>query len=120
VVSTGGIGLGVLQVFGFPQGALTCRRATLSARRSRKIGIATDPVHVTATIVSPQSNKLTITVASSRAITRLALSRSGHTLRFKQHRLGRRALLLRLTPAQAAGLILTATIEHRQYTGTIG
>jgi pimeloyl-ACP methyl ester carboxylesterase len=108
------------QVFGFTQGALSCRRATLSARRSLRIGIATDPVHVTATIVSPQTNKLTITVSASRAITRLVLSRSGHALRLKQRRLSRRALLLRLTPAQAAGLILTATIQHRQYTATIG
>jgi hypothetical protein len=39
--------------------------------------------------------------------------------RLKQRRLSRRALLITLGPAQAAGLTLTATVGQRQYTTTI-
>jgi hypothetical protein len=80
-------------VFGFPEGGLSCRRATLSARHPVRLGIATDPNHVTATIVSPRSNELTITVSAKTAITRLVLSH------------GRRAVRLNLDPPRICGVL---------------
>lgn len=107
------------RVFGFPPGGLSCRRATLSVGHPVRLGIATDLDHVTATIGSPRSHELTVTVSAKREITRLVLSHGGRAVRTKQRRLNRRALQITLTPAQAAGLTLTATIEHRKYTTTI-
>ncbi len=108
------------RVFGFPQGGLSCRRATLSAGHSVTLGIATDLDHATATIASTRSNRLTATVSAKRAITSLVLSHSGRAAHLKQRRLSQHAIRFTLTPAQAAGLTLTATIGQRQYTTTIG
>ena len=107
------------RVFGFPQGGLSCRRATLSAGHSVSLGIATDLDHVTATIVRPRSDELTVTVSAKRVITRLVLSHGGRAAHLKPHRLSRHAVRFTLTPAQAAELTVTATIGHRQYTTTI-
>ena len=107
------------RVFGFMPGMLTCQHATLSASHAISIGIATDPDRVTATIVKGRKNGFTITVAATRAITRLALTRGKRTLRVARHRHGRRAIRITVTVAQAAGLTLTATVEHRRYSATI-
>ena len=106
------------RVFGFMPGMLTCQHATLSASHAISIGIATDPYRVTATIVK-EEKRFTITVAAARAITRLVLTRGKRTLRVARHRHGRRAIRITVTVAQASGLTLTATVEHRRYSATI-
>jgi hypothetical protein len=63
---------------------------------------------------------MNITVSAKRAITRLAIKRDGRAVRVRQRRLSPRTLRITLTPAEAAGISLAATIGHRQYTTTIG
>jgi hypothetical protein len=106
-------------VFGFTPGTLACQRATLNASHAISIGIATDPDRVTATIVQGQKNGFTIAVAATRAITGLRLARGTRVLRLARHRHGRRAIRITVTAAQAAGLTITATVEHRRYSATI-
>jgi hypothetical protein len=73
-----------------------------------------------ARIVSPHRNQIAVTLSARRTITRLVLSHGRHVVHAKQRRLSPRALRIKVTPAQAAGLSLTATIKRRRYATTIG